>query len=207
MSGAGTQKRCERFGPKQPAASIKDIVDRYAKSLPPTSPISHGWQIEVIREAGCVHLVDMGQSRKTKTCVECGRKFPGTGGRGRPRLYCGSSCRKRAHERQRTPKPSPTPSSTQTRDQPRRPMTTAGLLKRIEESISVQDAQEVIDWIVDSPDAMHVLLDELIVRIAIDQLLEDVRYQRTVDSLVTAYSMVGRITGGSFALPAVELSS
>ena len=86
-------------------------------------------------------------------------------------------------------------------------MTTAGLLKRIEESISVQDAQEVIDWIVDSPDAMHVLLDELIVRIAIDQLLEDVRYQRTVDSLVTAYSMVGRITGGSFALPAVELSS
>ncbi|MEU4455429.1 hypothetical protein AB0F44_29150 [Nocardioides sp. NPDC023903] len=52
-----------------------------------------------------------------------------------------------------------------------------------------------------------LLLDELIVRIAIDQLLEDVRYQRTVDSLVTAYSIVRRITGGSFTLPAVEMSS
>ncbi|SDJ96229.1 hypothetical protein SAMN05428985_10230 [Nocardioides sp. YR527] len=86
-------------------------------------------------------------------------------------------------------------------------MTTAELLQKIEESISVQDAQEVIDWIVDSPDAMRVLLDDLIVRIAIDKLLEDVRYQRTVDSLVTAYSMVGRITGGSFTLPTVEVSS
>ncbi|WP_143033634.1 hypothetical protein [Nocardioides sp. YR527] len=154
-----------------------------------------------------MHLIDVSQSRKTKTCVECGREFPRSGGRGRPRLYCGSLCRKRAHPRQRTPKPSPTPSSTQTQDQPRRPMTTAELLQKIEESISVQDAQEVIDWIVDSPDAMRVLLDDLIVRIAIDKLLEDVRYQRTVDSLVTAYSMVGRITGGSFTLPTVEVSS
>lgn len=28
MSGAGMQKRCERFGPKEPAASIKGVVDR-----------------------------------------------------------------------------------------------------------------------------------------------------------------------------------
>lgn len=85
-------------------------------------------------------------------------------------------------------------------------MTTAELLQTIEESTSVREAQEVIDWIVDSPDAMHVLLDELIVRIAMGQILEDVRYQRAVNSLVTAYSMIGRITHGDFTLPAVEVS-
>lgn len=85
-------------------------------------------------------------------------------------------------------------------------MTTGELLQKIRESIAVQEAQEVIDWIVDSPDAMHVLLDEFIVRIALGQILEDVRFQRTVDSLVTAHSMVGRITRGTFILPAVEVS-
>ncbi|WP_406030279.1 hypothetical protein OG801_18175 [Nocardioides sp. NBC_00163] len=85
-------------------------------------------------------------------------------------------------------------------------MTTAELLRKVQESISVQEAQEVIDWIVDSPDAMQVLLDEFIVRIALGQIVEDVRYQRTVNRLVTAHSMVGRITQGTFTLPAVEVS-
>lgn len=84
-------------------------------------------------------------------------------------------------------------------------MTTAELLRKVQESISVQEAQEVIDWIVDSPDAMQVLLDEFIVRIALGQIVEDVRYQSTVNSLVTAHSMVGRITHGTFTLPAVEV--
>lgn len=84
-------------------------------------------------------------------------------------------------------------------------MTTAELLQKIQESASVQETQEVIDWIVNSPDAMHVLLDEFIVRIALGQILEDVRYQRAVHRLVTAHSMVGRITHGTFTLPAVEV--
>lgn len=83
-------------------------------------------------------------------------------------------------------------------------MTTAELLQRIQASISVRDAQEVIDWIVDSPDAMHVVLDEFIVRIALGQILEDVRYQRAVNSLATAHSMVGRITRGHFTIFAVD---
>ncbi|MER6936169.1 hypothetical protein ABTX24_17415 [Nocardioides sp. NPDC127514] len=81
-------------------------------------------------------------------------------------------------------------------------MTTAELLQKIQASISTQDAQEVIDWIVDSPDAMHVLLQEFIVRIALGRILEDVQYQNAVNSLTTAYSMVGRITRGNFTLPA-----
>lgn len=84
-------------------------------------------------------------------------------------------------------------------------MTTTELLQKIQESISVQEAQEVIDWIVDSPDAMQVLLDEFMVRIALGQILEDVQYQCAVNSLVTAYSMVGRITHGNFTLPVGEV--
>lgn len=85
-------------------------------------------------------------------------------------------------------------------------MSTTELLQKIQQSISVQEVQEVIDWMVDSPDAMHVLLDEFVVRVALGQILEDVRYQCAVDSLVTAYSMVGRITDGDFRLPAAGVS-
>lgn len=52
---------------------------------------------------------------------------------------------------------------------------TVELLQMIHASISVQEAQEVIDWIVGSPDAMHVLLEEFIVRIALGQILANER--------------------------------
>ena len=44
---------------------------------------------------------------------------------------------------------------------------------------------------------------ELICRIAIGAVLEDVRYQDAISKLVVAYGMVGRITNGNFRLPAV----
>lgn len=39
------------------------------------------------------------QQRKVRHCAWCGRRVPGSGKQGRPRLYCAQSCRQRAYER------------------------------------------------------------------------------------------------------------
>ena len=60
-----------------------------------------------------------------------------------------------------------------------------------------------IDAILDSPTSTTDLMQELICRIALGLVLEDMRYQPAVNQLVVAYRMIGRITDGKFRLPAV----
>lgn len=66
------------------------------------------------------------------------------------------------------------------------------------------DLQTCIDLILDSPRATHDLMNQFVVRVALGLILEDVRYQQAVSSLVTAYRMIGRITDGDFRLPKVR---
>ena len=66
-----------------------------------------------------------------------------------------------------------------------------------------RDAETIVDRLLDSPEATHALMDQFMVRVATGHLLEDVRYQPAVNSLVTAYRLIGRFTDGDFALPAV----
>ena len=65
------------------------------------------------------------------------------------------------------------------------------------------DAQTIVDRLLDSPEATHALMDLFMVRVATGHLLEDVRYQPAVNSLVTAYRLIGRLTDDDFTLPAV----
>lgn len=39
------------------------------------------------------------RARKVRYCAWCGQRVSGGGKQGRPRLYCGRSCRQRAYER------------------------------------------------------------------------------------------------------------
>lgn len=62
-----------------------------------------------------------------------------------------------------------------------------------------------VDQILDSPQATQDLMNQFLCRAATGQILEDVRYQGAVTSLVVAYRMIGRITNGDFRLPAVSV--
>lgn len=60
------------------------------------------------------------------------------------------------------------------------------------------DMRTHVDLLLDSPRATQDLMNQLLVRVALGEILEDVRYQPAVSSLVTAYRMIGRITDGDF---------
>lgn len=42
---------------------------------------------------------DTSRTRTVRYCAWCGRRVPGAGSVGRPKLYCARSCRQRAYER------------------------------------------------------------------------------------------------------------
>ncbi len=159
-------------------------------------------------EVPTVHLNGMPQRRET--CKQCGKPLRVTSGRGRPRVYCSPACRNVAYERRRDAGPAPlstVPPATGTApDRPkgrREPMTMDELMRLIKLSAARDDAQMIVDRLLDSPEATHALMNEFTMRLATGQVLEDMRYQPAVNSLVAAYGMIGRLTGGDFTLPAV----
>ncbi len=135
-------------------------------------------------------------------CAECGGPIKQTKGRGRPRVYCGPACRNVAYEKRRGA------NSRSAAPTPREPGDEGGLsVGDVLQLPQLRAAREErllwIDAILDSPTLTHDLMQELICRIALGCLLEDLRYQAAVDELVVAYRMIGRITDGKFKLPAV----
>jgi hypothetical protein len=65
--------------------------------------------------------------------------------------------------------------------------------------------ETAVDQILNSPAATADLMDQFMVLTATGHILEDVRYQPAVSSLVVTYRMIGRITNGDYRLPAVAL--
>lgn len=57
------------------------------------------------------------------------------------------------------------------------------------------------DEIIDSPVVLARFMDELLVRISAHALLEDYRYQRSINQLIVIYFMVRRITEGDTPCP------
>jgi hypothetical protein len=144
----------------------------------------------------------MGVTMPRKTCAQCGGPIKQPKGRGRPRVYCGPACRNVAYEKRRGVKPRSAPPT--------------GGPKTDEGEVFVGDVLQLpqlrapreerllwIDAILDSPTLTHDLMNELICRIALGLVLEDMRYQPAVNQLVVAHGMIGRITRGNFKLPAV----
>lgn len=145
------------------------------------------------------HLSGMSMTRTT--CAECGGPIKQRKGRGRPRVYCGPACRNVAYEKRKGMAPGATATpATPPSDAP----LVVGDLLQMPQFRAVREERLVsIDRILDSPTSTHDLMCELICRIAIGAVLEDVRYQDAISKLVIAYGMVGRITNGNFRLPAV----
>jgi hypothetical protein len=145
------------------------------------------------------HLIGMSMTRTT--CAECGGPIEQRVGRGRPRVYCGPACRNVAYEKRKgtvpcaAAKPAAAPSDA--------PLVVGDLLQLPQFRAAREERLISIDRILDSPTSTHDLMCELICRIAIGAVLEDVRYQDAISKLAVAYGMVGRITNGDFRLPAV----
>ena len=70
--------------------------------------------------------------------------------------------------------------------------------------MAADDAWSVISGPWHQIRSMMVALEELICRVALGLVLEDMRYQPAVNEFVVAYCMIGRITRGNFRLPAVN---
>lgn len=138
------------------------------------------------------------------TCAECDGPIKLTKGRGRPRVYCGPACRNVAYEKRRGVKPRSAPPT-------RREQTDEGevFVRDVLQLPQLQAAREErlmrIDAILDSPTLTHDLMNELICRIALGLVVEDMRYQPAVNQLIVVYRMIGRITDGDFRLPAVTM--
>jgi len=146
------------------------------------------------------HLLGVNMPRKT--CAECGGPIKQPKGRGRPRVYCGQLCRNAAYEKRRDAKPrtAVAPARKQTDESP----LTVGDVLQLPQLRAVREERLLwIDAILDSPTSTHDLMQELICRIALGLVLEDMRYQPAVDEVVVAYRMIARITDGNFRLPAV----
>ena len=146
------------------------------------------------------HLLGVNMPRKT--CAECGGPIKQPKGRGRPRVYCGQLCRNAAYEKRRgaTPRSAAATSRKQTDEGQ---LTVDDMLQLRQLRAAREERLLWIDTILDSPTSTTDLLQELICRIALGLVLEDMRYQPAVNQLVVAYRMIGRITDGSFSLPAV----
>lgn len=142
----------------------------------------------------------MGMPRKT--CAECGSSIKQPKGRGRPRVHCGPACRNVAYEKRRGAKP-PSAEATRHESTGDGPVTVGDVLQLPQLRAVREERLLWFDAILDSPTSTHDLMQELICRIALGHVLEDLRYQPAVDQLVVAYRMIGRITNGNFRLPAV----
>jgi hypothetical protein len=150
-----------------------------------------------------VHLKDMSKTRVT--CKTWGRPLPQRTGKGRRRVYCSDACRNVAYFQRRGDvgqQAAPTPGPL---DQEY-----AYEVENVER-LRPRDRSELDQWlamgqrfdeIIDSPVVLARFMDELLVRISAHALLEDYRYQRSINQLIVIYFMVGRITDGDYALPA-----
>lgn len=136
-----------------------------------------------------------------KTCAECGGTIKQPKGRGRPRVYCGLLCRNAAYEKRRGAKPRTAATGRKQADEGQ---VTVGDEFQMRQLRAAREERLLwIDAILDSPTSTTDLIQELICRIALGLILEDMRYQPAVNQLVVAYRMIGRITDGKFRLPAV----
>lgn len=149
---------------------------------------------------GLEHLIAVNMPRKT--CAECDGPIKQPKGRGRTRVYCGQACRNLAYEKRRGARPR---SAAPTRGEQSNngDIFVGDLLQLPQLQGARQERLLWIDAILDSPTATHDLMQELLCRIALGRVLEDMRYQAAVDELVAVYRMIGRITDGNFRLPAV----
>jgi len=141
----------------------------------------------------------MSMTRTTR--AECGSSIKQRKGRGRPRVYCGPACRNTAYEKRKGKSPGVT--ATPAMPPSDAPLVVGDLLQMPQFRPAREARLVSIDRILDSPTSTHDLMCELICRIAVGAVLEDVRYQDAISKLVVAYRMVGRITNGDFKLPAV----
>lgn len=146
------------------------------------------------------HLLRVSMPR-TK-CAECGGPIKQPKGRGRPRVYCGPACRNVAYERRRGAK-SPSAASSPRGQDEEGGLSVGDVLQMPQLQAAREKRLLWIDAILDSPISTHDLMQELVCRIALGLVLEDLRYQAAVNELVVAYRMIGRITDGNFRLPAV----
>ena len=146
------------------------------------------------------HLLGVNMPRKT--CAECGGPIKQPKGRGRPRVYCGQLCRNAAYEKRRGAKPR-SAAATDRKQTDEGQLTVGDVLQMRQLRAAREERLLWIDAILDSPTSTTDLMQELICRIALGLVLEDMRYQPAVDQLVVAYRMIGRITDGKFRLPAV----
>jgi hypothetical protein len=137
-----------------------------------------------------------------KTCWECGGPIKQPKGRGRPRVYCGPACRNLAYKKRRGSKPrSAVPTRPAQRDEGE--LYVGDVLQLPQLRAAREERLLLIDAILDSPTSTHDFMQELLCRIALGLVLEDMRYQAAVNELVVVYRMIGRITAGNFRLPAV----
>ena len=146
------------------------------------------------------HLLGVNMPRKT--CAECGGPIKQPKGRGRPRVYCGQLCRNAAYEKRRGAKPR-SAAATARKQTDEGQLTVGDVLQMRQLRAAREERLLWIDAILDSPTSTTDLMQELICRIALGLVLEDMRYQPAVNQLVVAYRMIGRITDGNFRLPAV----
>ena len=138
------------------------------------------------------------------TCAECEGPIKQTKGRGRPRVYCGPACRNVAYEKRRGVKPRSAPPTG--REQTDEGAVFVGDVLQLPQLRAAREERLLrIDAILDSPTWTHDLMNELICRIALGLVVEDMRYQPAVNQLVVVYRMIGRITDGDFRLPAVTM--
>ncbi|MDZ5621057.1 hypothetical protein SFC88_09480 [Nocardioides sp. HM23] len=138
-----------------------------------------------------------------KTCAECGGPIKQPKGRGRPRVYCGQLCRNAAYEKRRGAK-SRSAAAPDRKQIDEGRLTVGDVLQMRQLQAAREERLLWIDAILDSPTSTTDLMQELICRIALGLVLEDMRYQPAVNQLVVAYRMIGRITNGNFRLPAVN---
>jgi hypothetical protein len=151
-----------------------------------------------------VHLKGMSNARVT--CKTCGCPLPQRTGKGRRRVYCGDACRNVAYLQRRGDAGQQAASDSQPLDQEY-----AYEVEKVE-PLRTRDRSELDRWlttgqkfdeIIDSPVVLARFMDELLVRISGHALLEDYRYQRSINQLIVIYFMIGRITEGDYTLPTV----
>jgi hypothetical protein len=139
----------------------------------------------VPREA---HLRDMSNTRVT--CKTCGCPLPQRTGKGRRRVYCSDACRNAAYLRRRADVGRQATSTPQPLDHEY-----AYEVEKVE-PLRPRDRSERDQWlamgqkfdeIIDSPIVLARFMDELFVRISTHALLEDYRYQRSINELIVIY--------------------
>lgn len=136
------------------------------------------------------------------TCAECGCPIKQPKGRGRRRVYCGQACRNVAYEKRRGVQQGSADLAPREQGQGDE-LLVGDVLQLPQLRAAREERLQWIDAILDSPTSTHDLMQELLCRIALGRVLEDMRYQAAVDDLVTIYRMIGRTTDGNFRLPAV----